>query len=119
MRRKRLLADMFYKFAELHRQALLTLWGPVSIETETVWIQLTFFFPTNELQSILTPWLTIDTSSLCSFWNQSTISLNVGSFVNLKRSQSVHSVVPYLFLGAAIGSENPKNGKAMLTNPFL
>ena len=81
--------------------------------------QLTFFLPMKELQSMLTPWLTMLTSSLCSRWNQSTISLRVGSFLNSKRSQSVHSVSPYLFFFGAMGSEKPKNGSARLTKPFL
>ena len=68
---------------------------------------------------MLTPWLTMLTSSLCSFLNQSTISLSVGSFLNSKRSQSVHSTLPYLFFFAAMGSEKPKNGSARLTKPFL
>ena len=79
----------------------------------------TFFLPTNELQSMLTPWLTMAISRLCSFRNHVTISLSVGSFLNSKRSHNVHSVVPYLFFWAAIGSEKPKNGRAKLTKPFL
>ena len=67
---------------------------------------------------MLTPWLTMEISRLCSFWNQSIISLSVG-FWNSKRSQSVHSVLPYFFFGAAMGSEKPKKGKARLTKPFL
>ena len=80
---------------------------------------ITFFFPMKELQSMLTPWLTMLISSLCSFWNQSTSSFSVGSFLNSKRSQSVHSVPPYLFFFAAMGSEKPKKGRARLTKPFL
>lgn len=79
----------------------------------------TFFLPMNELHSMLTPWLTIPTSRLWLTRNHSIISWSVGLLSNTNRSQSVHSVLPYLCLGAAIGSEKPKKGRARLTNPFL
>lgn len=73
----------------------------------------------NDLHSMLTPWLTIVISKLCSFLNQLTISCRVGSLLNVKRSQSVHSVLPYLCFAGAMGSEKPKKGRARLTKPFL
>ena len=79
----------------------------------------TFFFPIHEFQSMLTPWLTIVTFNLCSFSKYEMTSFRVGLFLNSKRSQSVHSVLPYLFFLAAMGSEKPKNGSARLTKPFL
>ena len=72
-----------------------------------------------ELQSMLTPWLSMLISRLWTSWNQLTISLRVGLFWNSMRSQSVHSVLPYLRLAAAMGSEKPKKGSARLMNPFL
>ena len=90
-----------------------------------------------------TPWETIWTSSLCSFWNQSTNSCSVGLLGMSKWSHRVHSTSPYwdwvekmgqpektqeetsarnwrltFSFFAAIGSENPKKGRARLTNPF-
>jgi len=70
-------------------------------------------------QSIDTPCDTIVISRPCFVLNQSTISRRVGLFWNSIRSHNVHSMPAYLLLGAAIGSENPKNGSAMLTKPFL
>lgn len=79
----------------------------------------TFFLSVNELHSMLTPWLTMVTSRLWVALKNSVNSLSVGSFLNSIRSQRVHSVSPNLFFFAAIGSENPKKGKARLINPFL
>lgn len=73
----------------------------------------------NELHSMLTPWLTIVISRLCSFLNQSTMYWRVGLPLKVKRSHSVHSVLPYLCLAGAMGSEKPKKGSARLTKPFL
>ena len=120
MRQDRFLTNVFYKFAKFHWESFFTLFGMWDSGLAHWLISLlTFFLPTNELHSILTPWLTIETSNLWFVLNQSTISLSVGSFLNSNRSQSVHSVSPYLFFAAAMGSEKPKNGRAKLTKPFL
>lgn len=118
------LGDVLDECAKLHWQTFFALQMSRKsvIRTHTQARQQlprTFFFPTNELQSMLTPWLTMEMSSLCSFWNHLMISLRVGLFSNTKRSHNVHSVVPYLFFWAVIGSEKPKNGSARFTNPFL
>lgn len=55
MRSNRLLADMFYKLCEFHRQAFLTLRWCISIDMGTVDRFITFFFPMKELHNILTP----------------------------------------------------------------
>lgn len=123
--RNGLLGDELDDRAKLHWQTFFALHMSHKPVTHTYTprarqqLPRTFFFPTNELQSMLTPWLTMEMSSLCSFWNHTMISLRVGSFSNTKRSHNVHSVVPYLFFLAVIGSEKPKNGSARFTNPFL
>lgn len=120
MRWDRFLADVLHEFTKPHRKPFFALSNKQFIrQIDSFLVGTRLLLPMKKLHSMLTPWLTMVTSKLWFVLNQSINSFSVGSFVNSNRSQRVHSVSPYLFFFAAMGSEKPKKGRARLIKPFL